>query len=61
MVKVFWQIVQREKWGHNLSWIFFYNTNRRFVRRIQQYEVKDTLKRMKEGNTMGSDGIQIDT
>jgi hypothetical protein len=29
------------------------------VRRIQEYEVKDTLKRMKGGKVMGPDGIPI--
>jgi hypothetical protein len=30
------------------------------VRRIQEYEVKDTLKRMKGGKVMGPDGIPIE-
>jgi hypothetical protein len=30
------------------------------MRRIQEYEVKDALKRMKGGNVMGSDGIPIE-
>jgi hypothetical protein len=30
------------------------------VRRIQEYEVKDALKRMKGGKTMGPDGIPIE-
>jgi hypothetical protein len=30
------------------------------VRRIQESEVKDALKRMKGGNAMGSDGIPIE-
>jgi hypothetical protein len=34
--------------------------NRQFVRRIQEYEVKDALKRMKEGKMMGPDGIPIE-
>jgi hypothetical protein len=34
--------------------------NRQFVRRIQESEVKDTLKRMKGGKTMGPDGRQDD-
>jgi hypothetical protein len=34
--------------------------NRQFVRRIQESEVKDALKRMKGGKTMGSDGIPIE-
>jgi dihydroorotate dehydrogenase len=34
--------------------------NRQFVRRIQESEVKDVLKRMKEGKTMGSDEIPIE-
>jgi hypothetical protein len=33
--------------------------NRQFVRRIQESEVKDALKRMKGGKTMGSDEIPI--
>ena len=35
----------------------FDDTNRRFVRRIQESEVKETLKRMKVGKTMGLNGI----
>jgi hypothetical protein len=31
------------------------DTNRRFVRKIQEFEVKKTLKKMKIGNTLGSD------
>jgi hypothetical protein len=34
--------------------------NRQFVRRIQKSEVKDALKRMKGGKTMGPDGIPIE-
>jgi hypothetical protein len=33
--------------------------NRQFVRRIQESEVKNALKRMKGGKAMGSDGIPI--
>jgi hypothetical protein len=34
--------------------------NRQFVRRIQESEVKDALKRMKGGKTMCPDGIPIE-
>jgi hypothetical protein len=34
--------------------------NRQFVRRIQESEVKDALKRMKGGKTMGPYGIPIE-
>jgi hypothetical protein len=34
--------------------------NRQFVRRIQESDVKDALKRMKGGKTMGPDGIPIE-
>jgi hypothetical protein len=34
--------------------------NRQFVRRIQESEVKDALKKMKRGKTMGPDGIPIE-
>jgi hypothetical protein len=34
--------------------------NRQFVRRIQEFEVKDALKRMKGGKSMGPDGIPIE-
>ena len=34
--------------------------NRQFVRRIQESEVKDALKRMKGGKAMGPDGIPIE-
>jgi hypothetical protein len=39
----------------------FDDTNKYFVRRIQEYKVKEALKRMKEGKKMGSDGIPIET
>ena len=38
----------------------FDNTNRRFLRRIQESEVRETLKRMKGGKAMGPDGIPIE-
>jgi hypothetical protein len=34
--------------------------NRQFVHRIQESEVKDALKMMKGGKTMGPDGIPIE-
>jgi hypothetical protein len=34
--------------------------NRQFMRRIQESEVKDVLKRMKGGKVMGPDGIPIE-
>jgi hypothetical protein len=34
--------------------------NRQFVRTIQEYAIKDVLKRMKGGKTMGPDGIPIE-
>jgi hypothetical protein len=34
--------------------------NRQFMRRIQEFEVKDALKRMKGGKAMGPDGILIE-
>jgi hypothetical protein len=34
--------------------------NRQFVRRIQEYEVKDALKRMKGGKAMGPNMIPIE-
>jgi hypothetical protein len=34
--------------------------NRKFVRRIQEYDVKDALKRTKGGKTMGLNGIPIE-
>ena len=37
----------------------FDDTNRRFVRRIQESKVREVLKRMKGGKAMGSDGIPI--
>ena len=37
----------------------FDDTNRRFVWRIQESEVRDALKRMKEGKAMDPDGIPI--
>ena len=38
----------------------FDDTNRRFVRRIQESEVKEALKRMKGGKATGPDGIPIE-
>ena len=38
----------------------FDDTNRRFVRRIQEAEVGKALKRMKGGKAMGPDGIPIE-
>ena len=37
----------------------FDDTSRRFVRRIQESEVGEALKRMKEGKAMGPNGIPI--
>ena len=34
----------------------FDDTNRRFVRRIQEVEIGEALKRMKGGKAMGPDG-----
>jgi hypothetical protein len=38
----------------------FYDTNRRFVRRIQETEIEKALKRMKRGKAMGPDGIPME-
>ena len=38
----------------------FDDTNRCFVQRIQESEVRDALKRMKGGKAMGPDGIPIE-
>ena len=38
----------------------FDDTNRRFVWRIQESEVREVLKRMKEGKAIGPDGIPIE-
>jgi hypothetical protein len=38
----------------------FDDLNRCFVRRIQESEVKEALKRMKGGKAMGPDGIPIE-
>jgi hypothetical protein len=38
----------------------FDDTSRRFVRRIQESEVKEALRRMKGGKAMGPDGIPIE-
>ena len=38
----------------------FDDTNRRFVRRIQESKVREALKRMKGGKAMGLDGIPIE-
>jgi hypothetical protein len=40
--------------------IFLDDLNRQFVHRIQESEVKDDLKMMKRGKTMGPDGISIE-
>jgi hypothetical protein len=39
--------------------ISLYDLNRHFLRRIQEYEVKDALKRMKGGKVMDPNGIPI--
>jgi enolase len=36
------------------------DTNRRFVRRIQESEVKEALKKMKTSKTLGPDDIPIE-
>jgi hypothetical protein len=36
------------------------DTNRRFVRRTQESEVKETLKKMKTGKALGPDDILIE-
>ena len=38
----------------------FDDTNRHFVRRIQEVEIGEALKRMKGGKAMGPDGIPIE-
>jgi hypothetical protein len=38
----------------------FDDTNRRVVRRIQEAEIGEALKRMKRGKAMGPDGIPIE-
>ena len=38
----------------------FDDTSRHFVRRIQESEVREALKRMKGGKAMGPDGIPIE-
>ena len=38
----------------------FDNTNRCFVRRIQEVEIGEALKRMKGGKAMGPAGISIE-
>jgi hypothetical protein len=40
--------------------IFLDDLNRQFVRRIQESEIKDALKRMKGGKVIGPDGIPIE-
>jgi hypothetical protein len=42
------------------SWTTQIDTNRRFVRRIQESEVKEDLKKMKIGKALGSDDIPIE-
>jgi hypothetical protein len=37
------------------------DTNRRFVRRIQESKVRETLKRMKESKSMDPNRIPIET
>jgi hypothetical protein len=38
----------------------FVDTNMRFVRKIQEVEVKEALKRMKGGKALGIDDISIE-
>ena len=42
------------------SWMTLDDTTRRFVRRIQESEVREALKRMKGGKAMGPDSIPIE-
>ena len=47
--------------GENTDTTFqFDDTNMRFVRRIQESEIREALKRMKGGKAMGSDDIPIE-
>ena len=51
--------------GENIDITFqlndsFDDTNRRFVRRIQKSEVRDALKIMKGGKTIGPNGVPIE-
>ena len=50
-----------ESEGHTLELDdSFDDTNRRFVRRIQEVEIGEALKRMKGGKAMGPDDIPIE-
>jgi hypothetical protein len=37
----------------------FHDTNRRFVRRTQEFKVREALKRMKRGKVMGPNGVEM--
>jgi hypothetical protein len=52
-------IVRMRLWTPQLNDTFD-DLNRFFVRRIQESEVKEALKRMKRGKAMGPDGIPIE-
>ena len=61
MARVFYKLFN----GENMDTTFqlddsFDDTNRRFVRRIQESVVREALKRMKGGKTMGPDDIPIE-
>jgi hypothetical protein len=51
-----------EKWVavHYYRFKIFYGSADTFVRRIQESEIKDALKRMKGGKAMSLDGIPIE-
>jgi hypothetical protein len=49
-----------DSWSSSIElYIFSDDLNRQFVRKIQESEVKDVLKRMKGGKAMSPDGIPI--
>ena len=44
----------------SFSWMTLDDINRRFVRRIQEFKVREALKKMKGGKAIRPDGIPIE-
>jgi hypothetical protein len=61
MRRVFRQTLQRRQQGSSIELdISSEGLTNYFVRRIQEFEVNDALKRMDRGKAMGPDGIPIE-
>jgi hypothetical protein len=60
LVYKFWNYTAKISLGPTLELDdSFDDTNKRFVRRIQETEIGEALKRMKGGKAIGPDGIPL--